>query len=413
MSTEQISSAGSPEFKSLESMGEAPASSGKIRSLINKIKGSVKNRFSSNASSFTKVASGADKVVWVRKNAFSASDGESAKAFYTPKKTFLFSREKELKAEVEIYDKIQRRIDDIHGEKDDFTCRLAIKHEKLEGKDRIKGKYTIQVDKAISDLENAIKKIDDDGKPMLGVADRLNLDLNQREGIAQLHEIGMISGDAKLDNVLVYPEIENQDDPEAKSKFHAKISDFGRALECDGTTQLVNKGNTRTVDPSGKVSQKGDVWAAAINTIRILEESLVKEKGDKPEIVSVDKKDRDSKAHESRRGVDKFILEHKAFSALENKGTGIGRLKNAGRRLMNKKPSDELKQTRQDLMRVYTRELMQRLVNEGKISGNQGEKLCEMLEQSFDVDPSKRPTAQETVEVLRAVIAMPLPDVEH
>lgn len=366
--------------------GEKPA--GKASSLINRIKALF-------SSEFVPVAAGADKIVWVRKEQFPPGD-RSAIAYYTPNKAYGFSRKKQLKAEVQTYIKIEKKLFEKYKDDPNFECRLAVRHRVVEKHERIKGKYTIEVDKAEGDLEKAVtKKVDESNQPcMLSMEERLHLDLHQREGIAQLHAIGMIPGDAKLENILVYRK---------NGKLEAKVSDFGRAVEYNGIP-LKNKGNTRTIDPSGKISPEGDVWALAINTLRILEESLVADKGFPIGTMEVAHHDRECEAHPCRRGVDKFILEHSAFLAVENRGTR-GKFKNACRRNCKKMPSEEICVLRQDLMRIYSTKTIARLLEQKKISESTAQQLHSMLFASFDVNPSNRPTAQATVDTLRRILA--------
>lgn len=355
-------------------------------STLSKIKHTVLKKL--GLSSNTKVvAKGADKVVSIPSGKIpkTTHTDRQKKAFYTPNRAFGMSRKKQLKAEVEIYKKIQNKL----KEKglDPANSKLAIQHDVLEGKERIKGQYTVEVDKAEGAIDGQINS------EMTGI-DVMKLDIDARTGLAELHSIDMVAGDSKLDNILVYKDKEGN--------LSAKVADFGRAKDINGDESIENKGNTRTVDPSGKISKKGEVWSAAVNTLQMLSLLL-----DDPNSV-VDEMMNDAPGatesiapHPDRKGVEKLVLQHKAFSAVENKGTWIGRVENARRR---KNPPEVSADTQSLLMTTYTDKLLETLEEKGKISPDQRQLLSGVLRSSFSVDPEKRPSMADSVQIMQSAM---------
>lgn len=328
-----------------------------------------------------KIAKGADKVVHVHSGSIPSGDDRASKAYYTPNRAFGMSRKKQLKAEVKIYSTIQGKL---QGKGIDISkSKLAIQHKVLEGKARIKGQYTIEVQKAKGAADNVINKD-------RSFEEVFQLDKDARTGLAELHSIGMVTGDSKLDNTLVYEE--------EGGALSAKVADFGRACEVDEDQQIVNKGNTRTVDPSGMISKKGEVWSAAVNSLQMYS-LLLNDPNSVVEEMKISQGDQEKiPPNQKRKGVERFVLMHKAFSAVENSGTWRGRIENALRR---RKPPKTDAGLQSKLMKKYSTTLLTQLEKERKIDTEQKELLQNLFDRSFEPTRDARPTMNETLRMMK------------
>ena len=163
----------------------------------------------------------------------------------------------------------------------------------------------------------------------------------------------------------------------------------------DGDEGAKFQGNTRFAPPEGVASKKGEVYSSALMMMRSFEESLTGFDG--KSLVKVDAKDQDSTPHEVRRGVDRFVLEHKAFPACENKGSFVGRIKNAYRRNTEMgKASDSKRDEQATLMREYAGVLCDQLQENG-LGKDKADKLKILLNQMLDPNPQTRPSAEDAL----------------
>lgn len=116
---------------------------------------------------------------------------------------------------------------------------------------------------------------------------RLDLGDHVVRGMHNLQRAGFVSGDAKLENVLVF--IDEQGNP------IARISDFGKARKlAEGKVSLAD-GNPRFVAPEGFTSREGEIFSTGLMILRVLEEGL------RPDLA-------DDLETKNRRGVEGLLL---------------------------------------------------------------------------------------------------------
>ena len=354
---------------------------------------------------FKLVAKGADKKVWRPDNQLGAADPNADKAFYTPNKAFGFSRLKNLKAE---FKKVQNIKVALNG---NIRC-LAVDGKRLKGANKIKGQFTLIVKAAVRDLEKQINSITGRGvnDTPVTMSERITLMRDMLTGLKDLHEAGYIHGDLKPENCLIVEEKV----PKGKKneagvqneviENHLQIADFGRAAAVKDGESVEYKGNSRFAPPEGRASKEGEGYSSGLMMIRAFEEGLDGDYAiDEHPIIEVADKDKDCKAHECRRGVDKLILEHKAFPTCENKDTFIGRIKNARRRNNLDKTSTKDKKAQNDVLNDYIDKLCDRLVTNGKIAPNQKDDLKQLLKQMVSTNPNERPTTEEALNRYNAI----------
>lgn len=313
-----------------------------------------------------RIGKGKVKLVWAPKNGPAAEANlpidrsktkEQAEVYYTPVKTFFGSREKSLKAEYKILKDIK---DNLHG-KD--IKNLALNAEEVE----IGGRFALKVDKG-SDFEDEIKK----NTPTL--EQRVKFGKEYISGMKELHDAGFAYGDIKPENCLLM-------------KGEVKISDFGKSRNV-GEGKKPYTGNMRFAPPEGSLSKKGDVYGAALVLIRIFEESVITQ--NESLLPAEDKEE--FEPLEERRGIERYILEHKAFQAIEPRGWK-GKVELMKRRAKAVILSKNEKEKQTEALNQYIIELGERL--EGKLQERRANDLVNLLLDMTNGNPEERPSMEE------------------
>jgi len=219
-----------------------------------------------------------------------------------------------------------------------------------------------------------------EGGRKLRFPERIRLAHDFLAGMTVLSVADCAHGDIKPQNCLVYRD--------SRGSLSLKVSDFGKTQKvAEGETKPY-RGNIRFVAPEGRVSKQGDVYGAALVVIRTLEEFL----GDSGEsLVKIDKKDKEAQAIKKRRGIEKYIVEHKAFLGADTPGLPSIIYKGLPRRARLEKQTKKQKERQQKLLEGYVNALIEGLEGKNIKCGELGNLLKEMLH----VDPQKRPTMEE------------------
>ena len=139
----------------------------------------------------------------------------------------------------------------------------------------IDGKPAVLAKKALTDLENAIRKNPYSFPQSARLAKQL------MKGFRDLHAGGFVHGDLKLENVLLYS---------LNGKPLIKISDWGKCKHLNSKQIGFHCGNRRHMAPERLSSQKGETFGIAMMTIRLLEEEFLSE-APKGMLVAADPKD--------------------------------------------------------------------------------------------------------------------------
>jgi len=304
--------------------------------------------------------SGAVKRVWflVKNRTFVHPDPTTKWVYYTPVFSFFGKNKKELEEEVETMKKIDGHLKEVGGS----TRNLAVRAR--EYKNLISKKYTVKVRRASGgDFEKKIRDI------KTSLNQRIKFGLNLLSGFKNLHQANFVYGDPKPENCLIYNNRSNND------RENLKIADFGKAKKVESDRVLSYKGNTRFAPPEGTLSKSGDVYGAALILIRNFEEEIFKNEKDnsKTSLYTVPNQDFDAKASDKLRGVERFVVEHKAFLA-GNPGVSLSSLMK--RKKMGKLTDIEMK-AQQTAMHDYITLLQFRLENTNLKSKAKG--LCDLL----------------------------------
>lgn len=346
-----------------------------------KTESTVKKVVRATTQMFKQVAKGAVKIVWI-KNAFN-SEG-SDRAYYTPKggvKGFLLSRESELRSEVRKMQYIDSMLQDLP---DANTNHLAITVKEMTGKERIHGKYTLEVEKADTDFLKWLQSKEPSRE------DRVELGGHFLNGLANLHRAGLAYGDMKPENCLIYTDKDGNQ--------ILKLSDFGKAEIVENDEELPYTGNTRFVPIEFRQSKRGDLPPAAMTLIQNLEEVYLQEEGVSSLIpIPETSPDFDMAATSKFRGIEKYVVEHRAFFASSNSGnspSNILRRKKAQTSI----PTETQKLAYKNAMNSYIDALNKKMHADPAINDRQADQLCALLKNMTDPNPSKRPTAEEASE---------------
>ncbi len=199
------------------------------------------------AGDFQKINSGAVKTIYAKivANQEGALEVDSTRVLYMS--NTLLGR-MELNEEVEKADEIRKILKKKIG-----TAESHIQT------DLVRKGEAVEAPKAIGDLDDYIKKSN------LSLSDRIDIAYQVVLGMQNMQKAGYVTGDAKLENILVFRE---------KGRIIVRISDFGKARElAENGISYVN-GNPRFTSPEGVLSYKGEVFSTALMILRILEESL-------------------------------------------------------------------------------------------------------------------------------------------
>lgn len=312
---------------------------------------------------YKEIARGAEKVVYVPKNPLNREGvKEQAKVYYAPVKTMLGSREKALRKEKAKMDKI---LENLGGS----SQNLALVATEVEKEQRVEGRYTLEVEKATNDFEKELRKD-------ISLDQRVKYAEGYLKGMDELHKAHYAYGDAKPENCLVYGEDK------------LKVSDFGKATEVgDGEANYM--GNTRFAPPEGKLSQKGDVYGAALILIRNFEEPFLSE--NTTSLLQPESSDQDVPPSNDVRGVERYVVAHKAFPGSESKGFK-GKVRSIHRRVkMMGRLSSQQKIAHEKAIHNYIDKLQENM------QGDQAKPLGDLLRNMTRSDPAQRPSISEAL----------------
>lgn len=285
----------------------------------------------------------------------------------------------EMRREKEIVDDVKRNL----SNKPNLENNLVL--DITESTEKIAGKYTVTTDEA-RDFEKYVRQ-----KPNFPQSAKLGLDF--LKGLEGLHTAGYVHGDLKPENALVF------DAPDGQKQV--KIADFGKARKMDDKKHGTYVGNPRFCSPEGFLSQKGEVFSAALVLIRCLEEELLDEKG---MLVPPEKyKDQSSEA-EKRRGIEKYLIEN--ADCVQTEATHMRgkfrRFLGMLQSFVSQTPQEKIKNTANSV-HIYISHLRQALEKRYPNFKNFG-KIEKLLLDMTKADPDQRLTASEAAKELERLL---------
>ncbi|WP_157236932.1 protein kinase domain-containing protein [Endozoicomonas elysicola] len=322
---------------------------------------------------FTLIAKGADKQVFEAKNL-----NDRKVVVYTPvRKLFgLYSREAALKQEYQKTQEIKRSVSD--------STHLAVDMKPLTGQDRIDDQFSLETAKAAGDLEATIQN------KATTFGQRLDYCVQYLDGLMNLHGADMAHGDLKPENCLIYDD------------GSLKIADFGKTEKLPNNKTKMYKGNLRFCPPEGVLSIKSDVYGSALLIIRALEEtgSVLDKNGC---LLPIPEEDRESGVTGMGRGIDKYVVEHKEFLAIDSQSLAGKITKRLPRQIkLAHLPKTQQKEQRK-LIVNYIKTLANKLHNQGYFTEKSAENLTQLLIDMTTRNPLLRITAREAFSRFKAL----------
>lgn len=97
----------------------------------------------------------------------------------------------------------------------------------------------------------------------LSKTERYDIALQVIKGMNNLHKAGFVNGDAKLDNILIFRD-------KTTGKLIARISDFGKAVECGEDEVRRIEGNVRNRAPEPVISHRSERFSTGLLVLQIL-----------------------------------------------------------------------------------------------------------------------------------------------
>lgn len=236
---------------------------------------------------------------------------------------------------------------------------------------------SVEAPKAVGDLDSYIKRND------LTLEQRIDIAYQVVQGMHNMQKAGYVTGDAKLENILVFHE---------NGRIVVRLSDFGKARPLDaGETSYVN-GNPRFTSPEGILSYKGEVFSTALMILRVLEEIL--DPALCRELTVTIKKENSTI---ERRGVEGLLLRN----GRKNKKGITGQLAYFGAYVVDTfTPFLSLKQAKQEekLLRGHIDALSDKYFEKTSLDTSKDRlilNLMRLLKDMARADPKKRPSMKE------------------
>ena len=374
------SNANSELFQSFEYISE------KQNTLIDTADKTKKVAYNSLNEEFFLHRQGAIKFVWIKKSDVVSSNQNDiiTPAYYTAKSSILGRKEDELRKEIITMQLIGEMVKEKGGNIEHLAVGVEIL---IDEKDWIEGDFTVKVPYAYLDFDDLLSSA------KFNVVQIFNFASQFLDGINNLHSAGFAYGDMKPENILIYVKNMNpliKVDPKFINWNDAllKISDFGKTVQIDPKGQAPYVGNTRYVSPEGILTQAADVYSSGLLLIRIFENEFLDE--DTKSLLDVPYNAKDSIANKKLVGVEKYLVEHKAFLA-SNPGSWKGLV----RRYRINSLSSKEKMAQKEAIYEYINVLSEKLINKYREHKETIGQLIYLLQRMTNENPEIRPNAQE------------------
>lgn len=214
---------------------------------------------------------------------------------------------KNLKIKISLAEKLKEYIGNADPtEKDKFLTSgstLAIDMKKLPKELEVDGKPTYIARKASKyrNLERLVKT----SKEPLSFEQALNFGSQILNGYKDLEGAGIVHGDTKLENILVYKDKDKN--------LIARVADFGKAREMEKDETAINTGNDRYMQ--GLLSHKSQLFGVGILLIRLTETQFLT----KDQKMLIDPEEEASiKPSKQRWGIERFLILNKKTPQTES-----------------------------------------------------------------------------------------------
>lgn len=328
-----------------------------------------------------KLAKGKAKVVWIPKHMSDNALHLENKVVYTPVQGGFFNtlfslNEREIKEEIDLQKTLKSESLTILGHEPKY---IAVDLEIVQNAE---GKFIATGEKAEGDLERLMKK---EQSPLQAA----KLAAGYIRGMDELADLGYAAGDVKPDNALGYKAENNEINGPI-----VKLADLGKARKVNDGSQIYT-GNPRFAPPEGRLSKAGDVFGLGMVSLRVLEERILEKTGEtiinsyegkKPDFTGV-----------RGRGIEQLRAGDKAFP--HNPLSVVVPKTAANLQLQENKMKSYVDAFEREFVANFPEDPMSAHIH----------KYCELVKETFNSDPTQRPTAKEFKERYEAF----LKDVEN
>lgn len=353
------------------------------------------------------IAQGKAKVVWV------SLDPSHDKVYITATSRFKLS---EIEKEVEFNVRLQKKLQFLEGSTHATADHLAIDMTVYSGPETIEGQKTFVAAKAEGDLEKFLKgniRLEGSEDSIASRrAETAKLGEHLLEGLSSLQALGMLHGDLKPDNCLIYRE-ENKETGE--NELVLKLADFGKAKEIPAESasfvDKVHTGNQRYAAPENVRSEKGEVFSGALLLIKMFEQPYLT--AESPTLIPVPTPEGKKATvppspppagQKEREGIEKFVVENPFCPQIDGNDL-TGRAKVIAKVMsgaLGPVPLEKLQDSQVQVHKYITA-----LIDKMKIAEPEKalkfDALGELLTRMTFSDPTKRPTMKEALEQFKAL----------
>jgi|GEM_PF-6695688 len=329
---------------------------------------------------FSHIVSGKSKRVHTDKHSPHTVVYSAVKSIF---ERILGSNKAEMREEVKTAQEIKAilKIWGVSGE-----SHLATELIEEKGTDELQGEYVVRTPKADTDLDKLLRK------KALKLTDRFELCEQILKGLHHLHQAGFVHGDLKADNIFHYEEPQ----PNGNTNSILRIGDFGKARRVKEDESILRTGNPRLAPPEGGTSKKGEVFAAALLLIEVLEGGVLK--SGKEMVIDPSKVKSDQKG-KNLRGVIRFVVTNDACTQTDAKNIQgkIRLLAGSVKKMLNVRNEEREKTTSEEVGK-YIRALFSELKKDKSISEQSSlDFMQKMLLDMVDANPSARPKMSDAV----------------
>ena len=286
--------------------------------------------------------------------------------YYTARQGWVGDQVNELRREADIRKILKQKLSE------EQSAHLDVEMEEVSGQGRIEGRSTFRVGKAEEDFEKFLRKND-----ILPVT--IDMGREFLHALTFLHRAGFNYNDIKPENCLIFRRKDGS--------FFLKLSDFGKA----DVPSVAKTGNTRFAGPSG-----GDVYGAGMVLIRNFEERYLNEK---ESLIDGNKSLLQRSAKSGLRGIEKYVVEDKAFIIANNPGAWSRSRSNQG------KYTEAQKQVQDKAMFKYIDALIKAMEDSGDFTLRQTEDLSALLKLMTKSDSPL--TSKEALEAYNMIFPEP------
>lgn len=342
---------------------------------------------------FNHIASGASKKVHTDKQSPHTVVYSAVQSIF---ERILGSNKSEIRGEVKIAQEIKDilKILGVTGE-----SHLATDLTEEKGTHELEGQYVVRAPIAgdkegNKDLDKLLRN-----KKALELNDRFALCEQILKGLNHLHKAGFVHGDLKADNIFHYVETDHN----GNETSILRVGDFGKARKVQENESVLRTGNPRLAPPEGGTSKQGEVFAAALLLIEVLEGDVMKPGRDM--VIDPPKVKSDQKG-KNLHGIIKFVVTNDACAQSDAKNIQgkIRLIAGSVRKILNIR-SEEREKTTSKQVADYIKALFEgngemKGLKDGKSSNVQASlnTMQTLLLQMVEADPGARPDMSNALE---------------